>query len=141
MILKLLREGLGRLVMFFDWLTRPKPVQRTPEQQRLVEEQLKGMKLYQLKACPFCIKTRRALYRLNLPIETRDVQRGSPWREELEQGGGRIQVPCLRIESDGQDVWMYESGDIIRFLEQRFGAETGNVHSNSQSGSSPSERS
>lgn len=137
MILKMLREGLGRLVLFFDWLTRPKPVQRSPEQQQLVEQQLRGMKLYQLHACPFCIKTRRALHRLALPIETRDVQKGSPWREELEQGGGRIQVPCLRIESDGQDVWMYESGDIIRYLEQRFGeASDSPDQSNSASGKS-----
>ncbi len=121
MIIKLLREGLGRLIVFIDWLTRPKPVQRLPQQQRLVEEQVSHMKLYQLYACPFCIKTRRVMRRLNLPIETRNVHTGSPWRDELEQGGGRIQVPCLRIESDGQDVWMYESSDIIRFLEQRFG--------------------
>jgi len=134
MILKLLREGLGRVIVFIDWLTRPGVIQRDPEQQRLVEEQVRGMKLYQLYACPFCIKTRRVIRRLNLPIETRNVSPGSPWREELEQGGGRIQVPCLRIESDGQDVWMYESGDIIRFLEQRFGDSAGTAQSNSDAG-------
>ncbi len=134
MILKALREGLGRLIVFVDWLTRPKPLRRDPERQRLVDEQVKGMKLYQLYACPFCIKTRRVIRRLNLPIETRDVQKGSPWRDELEQGGGRIQVPCLRIESDGQDVWMYESGDIIRFLEQRFGEPAQAAQSNSDAG-------
>ncbi len=134
MILKLLREGLGRLIVAIDWLTRPRPVQRTPEQQKLVEEQVRGMKLYQLYACPFCIKTRRALRRLNLPIETRDVRQGSPYREELEQGGGRIQVPCLRIESGGEEVWMYESGDIIRFLEQRFGETATGAQSNSDTG-------
>jgi glutaredoxin len=134
MILKLLREGLGRLIVFIDWLTRPGVMQRDPEQQRLVEAQVRGMKLYQLYACPFCIKTRRAIRRLNLPIETRNVAPGSPGRAELEQGGGRIQVPCLRIESDGQDVWMYESGDIIRFLEQRFGDRAGAAQSNSDAG-------
>jgi len=33
------------------------------------------------------------------------------------QGGGKTQVPCLRIEQAGGEVeWMYESDDIIRYL-------------------------
>ena len=90
-------------------------------QQALVEQQLKDYTLYQLYACPFCIKTRRALHRLNLPMEIRDVRHGSPYRQELEQGGGRIQVPCLHMRDEGNDVWMYESNDIIHYLEQKFG--------------------
>lgn len=121
MLLKLLREGLGRVIVFIDWLTRPTPAERSAEQQQLVDEQLKQMKLYQLYACPFCIKTRRTLRRLNLSMETRDVQQGSVYREELEQGGGKMQVPCLKISDHGQDVWMYESSDIIHYLEQKFG--------------------
>ena len=36
---------------------------------------------------------------------------------ELVRGGGKTQVPCLRIETvDGQVEWMYESDDIIRYL-------------------------
>lgn len=122
MILKILRNGLGGIVMLFDWLTRPKPMHRDPEQQKLVDEQTRDLMLYQLTACPFCIKTRRALRRLNLKIETRNVQPGTPGRTELEQGGGRIQVPCLKI-SDDEEKWMYESGDIIHYLEHRFGAK------------------
>jgi glutathione S-transferase len=39
----------------------------------------------------------------------------------LLQGGGKVQTPCLRIAGeDGQVRWMYESGDIIRYLQQRF---------------------
>ena len=121
MLLKILREGLGRIIVFFDWLTRPAKMQRAEDQQALVEQQLKDYTLYQLYACPFCVKTRRALRRLNLPMETRSVQQGSPHRLELEQGGGRIQVPCLHMRDGDNDVWMYESSDIIRFLEQKFG--------------------
>jgi glutaredoxin len=122
MLLKLLRNGLGSIIVFLDWISRPSKMERTPEQQKQVEEELQGMTLYQLYACPFCIKTRRALHRLNLPMQTKAVNVGSPFREELEQGGGRIQVPCLRIKKQGSDdVWMYESTDIIGFLEQRFG--------------------
>lgn len=121
MILKLLREGLGRIIVFIDWVFSPTKLQRSDEQQSLVNEQVKSMQIYQLYACPFCIKTRRALRRLNLPIMTRNVQMGSPYRAELEQGGGRIQVPCLRMQQNGADVWMYESSDIIRYLEKEFG--------------------
>lgn len=121
MVLKMLREGLGRVIVFVDWVTSPKRLERDPEQQALVNEQVKAMNLYQLYACPFCIKTRRVLRRLNLPIVTRNVQNGSPYRTELENGGGRIQVPCLRMQQNGEDVWMYESSDIIRYLQKQFG--------------------
>ena len=37
---------------------------------------------------------------------------------ELVTGGGRATVPCLRIERDeGQVEWMYESVDIMRFID------------------------
>jgi glutaredoxin len=121
MLLKLLREGLGRVIIAIDWITRPSPMQRSESAQQQVEQALQTMTLYQLYACPFCIKTRRALRRLNLPIEIRNVQSGSPYRQDLLEGGGRVQVPCLRIADQGEDMWMYESGDIIRYLEQRFG--------------------
>ena len=128
MLLKLLRNGLGSIIVFIDWVTRPAKMERSPEQQQLVESQLKEMKLYDLYACPFCIKTRRALRRLNLPMETRSVSHQSPYRGELESGGGRIQVPCLRLQQGGSDVWMYESSDIIQYLEAQFGQA---VNSNS----------
>ena len=121
MILKLLRQGLGRVVIFIDWLTQPKMMQREPALQNRINDEVRGMYLYQLYACPFCIKTRRAIRRLNLPIETRNVHLGSPYRAQLEQGGGMFQVPCLFWQENGQDVWMYESSDIIEHLEQRFG--------------------
>jgi glutaredoxin len=117
MLLKIVRESLGRIIIFIDWVTRPKAIKRSVQGQAVIDAKLKHMKLYQLYACPFCIKTRRALRRLNLVIETRNVQAGSLYRDELEQGGGRIQVPCLHIQKEGGDVWMYESSDIIAYLE------------------------
>lgn len=37
--------------------------------------------------------------------------------QALMQGGGKTQVPCLRIEqADGGVEWMYESNDIIQYL-------------------------
>ena len=77
--------------------------------------------LYQFKMCPFCVKARRAIKRLSLNIETRDALREESSREELLAGGGQIKVPCLKIIDDaGKTTWMYESSDIIKYLQERF---------------------
>ncbi len=120
LLLKFLREGLGRLIILIDWVSRPRKLKRTAEQQSQIEEEIQSLSLYQLYACPFCIKTRRAMHRLNLPIETRSVAQNSPYRDELATQGGTIKAPCLRIEESGKVRWMYESSDIISYLEQRF---------------------
>ncbi len=121
MLLKLLREGLGRLIVLIDWLTRPRKLRRPEEQQREVQVQLGELSLYQLYACPFCVKVRRAMHRLNLPIETRSTKQGSEFRQELQAEGGRLKVPCLRISEGDESRWLYESAEIIRYLEARFG--------------------
>lgn len=121
MILKILREGLGRVIVFADWLTRPKQMQRSEAAQKIVEDKTSNLALYQFYACPFCVKTRRAIRRLNLPIEIRNAQQGSHWRSELAEEGGKIQVPSLKItEDDGKENWLYESDSIIRYLEKEF---------------------
>ncbi len=122
MILNALREGLGRLIVLADHLTRPAPLQRSPQEQRRVEDAAADLALYQFFACPFCIKTRRALHRLNVPVQPRDAQKDAPSRAELLAGGGKIQVPCLRIEEPGGTRWLYESKAIIAYLEERFGS-------------------
>lgn len=125
MIVKALREGLGRLIVFVDFVTRPKQIERSPEEQRAVEDAAQSMALYQFHACPFCVRTRRAIYRLRLPIELRDAKNDPSHREALRAGGGKIMVPCLRIEEQGQTAWMYESADIIAYLNMRFGPHQG----------------
>jgi len=118
MLLKALRNGIGSIIVFFDWISRPKRIIRTPEQQKHVQERAKVLSLYQLYACPFCVKTRRALHRLNIDIDVRDIAKEPLHRQDLEQYGGRVMVPCLRIEEAGKVRWMYESSDIITYLEQ-----------------------
>lgn len=122
MVVKLIRNGLGFLIAGLDVLTRGKPMQRSSEIQQAVDEVVKReLSLYQFYACPFCIKTRRAIARLNLPMVYRDAQAEGEHREALLKQGGRVKVPCLRIE-DAQGVkWMYESSEIIAYLEARFG--------------------
>ena len=59
--------------------------------------------------------------RQGLNIEVRDVKRNDTAREELLAGGGNLKVPCLRIgEGERGFQWMYESRNIIGYLESRF---------------------
>ena len=120
MIVKALRVGLGQLIVFGDWISRPAKRKRDPAAQALVEQQARGLSLYQFHACPFCVKTRRTLHRLNVPVALRDAKHDPLHRQALLEGGGRVKVPCLRIEEDGKTTWMYESKAIIAYLDKRF---------------------
>ena len=120
MFVKALRVGLGQLILLGDALTRPRPQQRSAQGQAEVEREAAALALYQFEACPFCVKTRRAMHRLNVPVVLRDAKHDPVAREALQTGGGRVKVPCLRIEEAGGTRWMYESDDIIAYLENRF---------------------
>ncbi|NMK48635.1 glutathione S-transferase N-terminal domain-containing protein [Achromobacter sp. Bel] len=120
MIVKALRVGLGQLIVAGDALTRPRPQKRSPQGQAAVNQEAAALALYQFHACPFCVKTRRAMHRLNVPVALHDAKRDPQAREQLLAGGGKVKVPCLRIEEAGDTRWMYESSDIIAYLEQRF---------------------
>jgi glutaredoxin len=124
-IFKPVRWVLGQIIIFIDWITRPKPVQRSAEAQAEVDEQTRNMALYEFQMCPFCVKTRRQIHRLGLKIENRDARNNPEWNEELIEHGGKYQVPCLKItEADGSVQWMYESTDINQYLEDRFSPAT-----------------
>jgi glutaredoxin len=120
MIVKALRVGLGQLIVFGDLISRPAKRKRNAAAQAAVEQQAKGLALYQFHACPFCVKTRRNLHRLNVPVALRDAKNDPLHRQALLEGGGRVKVPCLRIEEAGEVTWMYESKAIIAYLDQRF---------------------
>ena len=67
---------------------------------------------------------RREINRLSLPIELRDAQKNVQLRAELLQGGGQVKVPCLQIKDEkGSVQWLYESAEIIQYLQQRFVVE------------------
>lgn len=123
MLLKFVREGLGRIILLVDWITRPSRIQRSAEQQARVQTDAQKLSLYQHNLCPFCIKTRRTLHQLNVPVEIRELKKESQFREDLLNEGGQIKVPCLRIEKEEGVHWMYESKDIIRYLQGRFGVD------------------
>ena len=115
MVVKALRNGLGMIIVFISWLTNPKPIKRAAAEQAAAQAKTTGLALYQRYACPFCVKTRRTIHRLNVNIEIRDIK-NTQYRDELVTQGGRAMVPCLRIEESGTVKWLYESNDIIRYL-------------------------
>jgi len=119
---KALRVGLGQLIIFVDFLTRPGKKQRPAAAQAEVDAAARDLTLYQFHACPFCVKTRRSLRRLNVPVALKDAKNNEQDRQTLLEQGGKIKVPCLRIEENGQTTWMYESNTIIEYLNQRFAA-------------------
>ena len=119
MLLKVLRNIVGMVIVVVDKVTRPRSIERTAEEQKKAQGAMQGLSLYQLYACPFCIKTRRALHRLNVQIDIRDIGKNHSYRTELAGEGGRVMVPCLRIEEKEGTHWLYESDDIIAYLEKR----------------------
>ncbi|WP_233402904.1 glutathione S-transferase N-terminal domain-containing protein [Marinomonas transparens] len=119
-LVKFIRNLLGVIIAIMDLATRGTKLKRSLEKQQQVNDEVKSLALYQFFACPFCIKTRRAMYKLNLPIDKRSASQGSPFRDELLTGGGQVKVPCLRIEQDGKVEWLYDSTEIIRYLQTRF---------------------
>ncbi|MCB1803160.1 MAG: glutaredoxin [Gammaproteobacteria bacterium] len=117
--MQLIRWPIGQLILLVDAATAPRRPQRDAASQARIDDAARNLALYQYRACPFCVKTRRALRRLGIEVELRDAKNDPRWRDELLAEGGRQQVPCLRIpQPDGSVRWMYESDDIIAYLER-----------------------
>ena len=118
---KSLRIVLIPFMLLWEFVTTPRGIVRDAAAQQQVDQQSRNLVLYQFKTCPFCIKVRREINRLSLPIELRDAQKNMQHRAELLEGGGTIKVPCMQIRDEHGNVqWMYESSDINQYLKTRF---------------------
>lgn len=116
-----LRIVLGPVMLLKERLTRPAPMQRAAAQQAEVDAQCAGLALYQFKTCPFCIKVRREMDALALPIAQLDAQHDEGNKATLMQGSGATKVPCLKITgTDGSVQWLSESNSIVDYLRGRF---------------------
>ena len=94
---------------------------RNEAQQAELERSARQLTLYCRPTCPFCIKVFLALRRLDVPVERRNITTDAQARKELVSEGGRQMVPCLRIAESAKARWLYESDDIIEYLDRRFG--------------------
>lgn len=124
-----LRLVLTPFVLAAHALSRGKPIERTPAQQAAVEAAADGLTLYHFPTCPFCLKVRRTLHRLNLELPLADAQHDPDARRRLATEGGKVQVPALRIDlpdappDSHSTLWLYESDAINRYLELRFAGD------------------
>lgn len=79
---------------------------------------MKNHTLYYFATCPFCIKVLAYLKLKGIEVEMKNIRQDETAYDELVQGGGLSQVPCLKFERDGKEQWMYESDDIIEYLSK-----------------------
>lgn len=73
--------------------------------------------LYFSQSCYFCQKVLFAIKGKDHQIELRSTS-DSDHLQELYIGGGMTQVPCLKIDTVGDEpaIWLYESDDIIQYI-------------------------
>jgi glutathione S-transferase len=79
---------------------------------------LELLTLYNMEGSPYCRKVRETLSELDLEYFVRNLPKGSPKRAELARRGGKVQVPYLIDPNTGTE--MYESDEIIAYLEQKY---------------------
>jgi len=116
-----IRWILARFILFADMLYRPKGILRSLQEQTEIDEKASNLSLYQYPACPFCVKVRWAMRRYSLHIEVRNAKENANHSDALLANGGVLKVPCLRIDhADADSEWLYESSDIITYLERHF---------------------
>lgn len=97
-------------------------VQRQDADQERVDALTAGLALYEMPACPYCCMVRRRIRKLKLNIPVRDVYADDDAYNALVSATQRSQVPCLYIAEPGMEPrWLFESKDIMDWLEQRFG--------------------
>lgn len=78
------------------------------------------LELYQFESCPFCVKVRAKLTELGVDFISRQASHHLPkLRKRVVEIGGQDQVPML-VDKENNIV-MYESDDIVEYLEKRFG--------------------
>lgn len=76
--------------------------------------------LYFYDSCPFCQRVLHTLPKVKIKVEQRNVLKNPEFRQQQAKATGRTTVPCLRIEDDhGNEQWMFESADIIRYLQSQ----------------------
>lgn len=88
--------------------------------------------LYVKPYCPYCARVIAVNGAIKAPLVYKDITADAAVRAELLEKGGKSQVPYL--DDTDRGVSMYESGDIIDYLQTHYGngaapivPEAGNV--------------
>jgi glutaredoxin len=110
---------LGRIILLLNFIFSPKKRQRPESEQAKIDLQTQNLSLYQYNACPFCVKVRREMRRQNLNIALVDAKQDNN-KQVLSIQGGKLQVPCLKINNDGKTEWLYESKAIMNYLNDNY---------------------
>ena len=113
---------VGNILRGINYLTRKPPIVRSAVEQTKIDAACESLELYHFADCPFCIKVLRYMHEHNIHITLRDAAKEIKSRDALIAGGGRHQVPCLRIQAkSGTESWLYESDDIIAYFGENLG--------------------
>lgn len=80
---------------------------------------MNNLSLYHLPTCLFCWRVRFAAWRMEIRLPMKNILLSPTAHRELVNEGGKMQVPCLRIEEADDVRWLYESADIIEYLKKR----------------------
>jgi len=75
--------------------------------------------LFKTDSCGYCYRVRDFAEQQGISLTLRDTMADMEAFRELLQGGGRSTVPCLKIQRTDETVWMYESMDIIDYLNEQ----------------------
>ena len=118
MLIQIARKAIGAIILTADRLTCPNSINRSPEKQQRIDDLTKDLALYEMLACPYCVKVRREIKRQSLNIKRVNVKLDQKGKENLIANGGKFQVPCLSIKKQDKDVWLYESEDIVNYLRK-----------------------
>lgn len=86
--------------------------------------------LYYSPYCPYCHRVLHAMVELGLDpnlemenargITLKNTFADREAKKTLKVGGGKTTVPCLSIRNETTVEWLYESADIVSFLQQHF---------------------
>ncbi len=79
--------------------------------------------LYYKASCPFCQRVLGEAENMGVQMNLKDIASDEALVDELIEKGGKRMVPYLVDEDRG--VQMYESGDIIAYLEEHYKKKTG----------------
>lgn len=78
------------------------------------------LELWSFEASPYCRLVRERLCSLELPYLLHNVAKSSPSRDAFLARSGKLQVPYLVDPNTGRE--MFESADIIRYLDETYAA-------------------